>query len=187
MSREQRRETYSNSHSGSCTERPLCGCNSRLQIPHAGLHAAQRLSASQRLAAELLFSVSHCHLPHRNSAGSCRASHWPWLLSTPFAGFCNRPFCFPVSWHSLAAGCRLQSYLLAPAYASDNGWHNQPPLPTALSCSALCRQPIAKPEGWLLWAVLGVVLAPVVVGLTVTAVSATGYDVSGVIAYSLVI
>ena len=133
-----------------------------LQSCYSGLHIAISLFTSQQLQSQLLA---------RLLCTPCRLLQWNILLPSL----------------SAQPGCRLQSHLLAPANASENGWHNQLCLPTALSCSSLCRQPITKPEGWLLWAVLGVVLAPVVVGLTVTAVSATGYDVSGAIALSMLI
>ena len=41
----------------------------------------------------------------------------------------------------------------------------------------ICRAPFKKPYGWLTWGLLGVVLAPVVIGLTVTALTYSGYEV----------
>lgn len=41
-----------------------------------------------------------------------------------------------------------------------------------------CREPFKKPNGWLTWGLLGVVLAPVVIGITVTALTYSGYEVS---------
>ena len=40
-----------------------------------------------------------------------------------------------------------------------------------------CRQPLSKPDGWLVWGVLGVIAAPFVVGACATLVSAVGYEV----------
>ena len=40
-----------------------------------------------------------------------------------------------------------------------------------------CREPFAKPRGWLAWGLLGVVLSPFVVGSTAAIFSAAGYDV----------
>ena len=40
-----------------------------------------------------------------------------------------------------------------------------------------CREPFAKPRGWLVWGLLGVVLSPFVVGSTAALFSAAGYDV----------
>lgn len=42
----------------------------------------------------------------------------------------------------------------------------------------MCRGPFRKPNGWLTWGLLGVVLSPVVIGLTVTALTSAGYEVS---------
>ena len=42
---------------------------------------------------------------------------------------------------------------------------------------ARCREPFAKPRGWLAWGLLGVVLSPFVVGSTAALFSAAGYDV----------
>ena len=41
----------------------------------------------------------------------------------------------------------------------------------------ICRAPFKKPYGWLTWGLLGVVLSPVVIGLTVTALTYSGYEV----------
>ena len=40
-----------------------------------------------------------------------------------------------------------------------------------------CRAPFKKPYGWLTWGLLGVVLSPVAIGLTVTALTYSGYEV----------
>ena len=40
-----------------------------------------------------------------------------------------------------------------------------------------CRSPFKKPDGWLTWGLLGVALSPVVIGLTVTALTSAGYEV----------
>ena len=133
-----------------------------LQSYYSGLHIAISLFTTQQEVAEPAAGLAPVHT-------FCRHLQWNNLLPSLLA----------------QPDRRLQGHLLAPAYASENGWPNQLCLRTALSCTSLCRQPITKPEGWLLWAVLGVVLAPFVVGLTVTAVSATGYDVSGAIALSM--
>ncbi|CAL5229019.1 g12264 [Coccomyxa viridis] len=42
--------------------------------------------------------------------------------------------------------------------------------------SATFRGPFRKPNGWLTWGLLGVVLSPVVIGLTVTALTSAGYE-----------
>lgn len=42
---------------------------------------------------------------------------------------------------------------------------------------ACCREPFAKPRGWLAWGLLGVILSPFVVGSTAALFSAAGYDV----------
>ena len=49
----------------------------------------------------------------------------------------------------------------------------------SLRHSKLCvrRAPFKKPKGWLTWGLLGVLLAPVVIGLTVTALTYSGYEV----------
>ncbi len=41
----------------------------------------------------------------------------------------------------------------------------------------VCREPFSKPRGWLTWALLGMVLSPAVIGITVTIVSYAGYEV----------
>lgn len=41
----------------------------------------------------------------------------------------------------------------------------------------VCRKPFSKPNGWLVWALLGTLAAPVVVGATASLVSAVGYEV----------
>ena len=41
----------------------------------------------------------------------------------------------------------------------------------------VCRAPFKKPYGWLTWGLLGVVLSPVAIGLTVTALTYSGYEV----------
>ena len=43
-----------------------------------------------------------------------------------------------------------------------------------------CREPFRKPSGWLTWGLVGVVLAPIVIGLTVTVMSYSGYEVQTV-------
>ncbi|EIE27390.1 Abi-domain-containing protein [Coccomyxa subellipsoidea C-169] len=41
------------------------------------------------------------------------------------------------------------------------------------------REPFSKPRGWLTWALLGMVLSPAVIGITVTIVSYAGYEAVG--------
>jgi hypothetical protein len=40
-----------------------------------------------------------------------------------------------------------------------------------------CRHPFRKGDGWLLWAILGIILAPAVIALVATILSAANYDV----------
>ncbi len=48
---------------------------------------------------------------------------------------------------------------------------------TSAILALMCRQPFAKPRGWLAWGLLGILLSPVVIGITVTIVSYAGYEV----------
>ena len=43
--------------------------------------------------------------------------------------------------------------------------------------STCCRHPFRKGDGWLLWAILGIILAPAVIALVATILSAANYDV----------
>ena len=40
-----------------------------------------------------------------------------------------------------------------------------------------CRHPFRKGDGWLLWAILGIMLAPAVIALVATILSAADYNV----------
>lgn len=42
----------------------------------------------------------------------------------------------------------------------------------------MCRDPFTKPRGWLTWGLLGIVLSPVVIGVTVALLTYSGYEVS---------
>ena len=41
----------------------------------------------------------------------------------------------------------------------------------------VCRKPFTKPDGWLVWAILGTLAAPIVVGATASLVTLVGYEV----------
>jgi ABC-type Fe3+ transport system permease subunit len=40
------------------------------------------------------------------------------------------------------------------------------------------KEPLKKPNGWLVWVLWGYVLAPVVIGILSNSIEAVGYDVS---------
>ena len=44
--------------------------------------------------------------------------------------------------------------------------------------SRYCRQPFRKPDGWLLWSLLGIAAAPFLVSLILTVSTSAGYTVS---------
>jgi hypothetical protein len=40
-----------------------------------------------------------------------------------------------------------------------------------------CRHPFRKGDGWLLWAILGIILAPAVIAVVASILSAANYNV----------